>query len=71
MYQMAKNMQLQAMQMDKKHKKHKSLWEEEEKETPEDPMEVADNTEYAGELPDIEIPEVAVDMGGGECTTEE
>ena len=71
MYQMAKNMQLQAMQMDKKHKKHKSLWEEEEKEAPEDPMEVADNTEYGGELPDIEIPEVAVDMSSGDEMTEQ
>ena len=71
MYQMAKNMQMQAMQMDKKHKTHKSLWEEEEKKAPEDPMEVEDNAEYAGELPDIEIPEVAVDMGGGEYISEE
>ena len=68
MYQMAKNMQLQAMQMDKKHKKHKSLWEE--KETPEDPMKVADNTECAGELPDIEIPEMAADMSGGDGMAE-
>ena len=63
---MAKNMQL-----DKKHKKHKSLWEEEEKEAPEDPMEVADNTEYGGELPDIEIPEVAGDMSSGDGMTEQ
>ena len=63
-------MQLQAMQMDKKHKKHKSLWEEEEKETPEDPMKVADNTECAGELPDIEIPEMAADMSGGDGMAE-
>lgn len=66
MYQMAKNMQMLAQQMEKKRKKHKSLWEDEDKEAPEDPTEIADNTEYAGELPDIEIPEVVSDMGGGD-----
>lgn len=64
MYQMAKNMQMLAQQMEKERKKHKSLWEDEEKEAPEDPMEIADNTEYAGELPDIEIPDVSTDVDG-------
>lgn len=66
MYQMAKNMQMLAQQMEKERKKHKSLWEDEDKEAPEDPTEIADNTEYAGELPDIEIPEVPSDIGGGD-----
>lgn len=64
MYQMAKNMQMLAQQMEKERKKHKSLWEDEEKEAPDDPMEIADNTEYAGELPDIEIPDVSTDVDG-------
>ena len=58
LYTAAKNMQAMAMQMEKERKKHKSLWEDEEEETPPDPAEIADNSEYAGELPDIEIPEV-------------
>ena len=57
MYQMAKNMQAMAQQLDKEHEKHKSLWEDEEKKEYPDPEEVADNTEFAGALPDIEIPE--------------
>ena len=60
MYQMAKNMQAMAQQMEKEHEKHKSLWEDEENTEYPDPQDVADNTEYAGELPDIEIPEVEV-----------
>ncbi len=56
MYQMAKNMQAMAQQLDKEHEKHKSLWEDEEKKEYPDPKEVADNTEFAGALPDIEIP---------------
>ena len=63
MYQMAKNMQMLAQQMEKERKKHKSLWEDEEKEVPDDPTEIADNTEYAGELPDIEVPDVSSDTG--------
>ena len=63
MYQMAKNMQMLAQQMEKERKKHKSLWEDEEKEAPDDPTEIADNTEYAGELPDIEVPDVSSDTG--------
>lgn len=63
MYQTAKNMQMLAQQMEKERKKHKSLWEDEEKEAPDDPTEIADNTEYAGELPDIEIPDVSSDTG--------
>ena len=58
MYQMAKNMQAMAQQMEKEHEKHKSLWEDEEKKEYPDPQEVAENSEYGGELPDIEIPEV-------------
>ena len=59
MYTMAKNMQAMAQQLEKEHEKHKSLWEDEEENEYPDPQEVADNTEYAGELPDIAIPEAA------------
>ena len=59
MYTMAKNMQTMARQPEKEHEDHDSLWEDEEKKEYPDPMEVADNSEYAGPLPDIEIPEVA------------
>ena len=59
MYTMAKNMQAMAQQLEKEHEKHKSLWEDEEEKEYPDPQEVADNTEYAGALPDIAIPEVA------------
>ena len=62
MYQMAKNMQAMAQQMEKEHEKHKSLWEDEEMPEYPDPQEVADNTEFGGELPDIEIPEVSAEM---------
>ena len=58
MYQMAKNMQAMAQQLEKEHEKHKSLWEDEEKKEYPDPQNVADNSEFGGELPDIEIPEV-------------
>ena len=58
MYQVAKNMQMMAKQAEKEREKHKSLWEDEEETTPEDPTEIADNTEYSGTLPDIEIPDV-------------
>ena len=58
MYQMAKNMQAMAQQLEKERKKHKSLWDDEEKPENPDPSEVADNSEYMGELPDIEIPSV-------------
>ena len=58
MYQVAKNMQMMAQQAEKERKKHKSLWEDEEETTPEDPTEIADNTEYSGTLPDIEIPDM-------------
>ena len=61
MYQMAKNMQAMAQQMEKEHEKHKSLWEDEEKKEYPDPQEVADNSEFGGELPDIEIPEVTTE----------
>lgn len=33
-------------------------------------IKVADNTEYAGELPDIEILEMAADMSGGDGMAE-
>jgi len=58
MYQVAKNMQMMAQQAEKERKKHKSLWEDEEETTSEDPTEIADNTEYSGTLPDIEIPDM-------------
>lgn len=58
MYSMAKNMQTMAQQLEKEREKHKSLWEDEEKKEYPDAMEVADNSEYAGPLPDIQIPEV-------------
>ncbi len=59
MYKVAKNMQAMAQQLEKEIKKHKSLWkDDEEKGENPDPGEIADNTEYAGELPDIEIPDV-------------
>ena len=58
MYQVAKNMQMMAQQAEKERKKHKSLWEDEEETTPEDPTEIADNTEYSGTLPEIEIPDM-------------
>ena len=64
MYQMAKNMQAMAQQMEKEHEKHKSLWEDEEKKEYPDPGEVADNSEYTGPLPDIDIPEVVPAEGG-------
>ena len=63
MYQMAKNMQAIAQQMqEKERKKHKSLWKEEEESAVAecDPHETADNAEYAGVLPDIEIPPAPV-----------
>lgn len=58
MYTAAKNMQAMAQQLEEKHKKHKSLWEDEEEKEYPDPNEVADNSEYAGDLPEIEIPEM-------------
>ena len=58
MYTMAKNMQAMARQLEKEHEDHDSLWEDEEKKEYPDPGEVADNSEYAGPLPDIQIPEV-------------
>ena len=60
MYQVAKNMQMVAQQAEKERKKYKSLWEDEDNKSPEkaDPIEIADNAEYSGELPDIEIPSV-------------
>ena len=64
MYTMAKNMQAMAQQLEKEHEKHKSLWEDEEKKEYPDPGEVADNSEYTGPLPDIDIPEVVPAEGG-------
>ncbi len=57
MYTAAKNMQTMAQQMKKEHEEHDSLWEDEEKKEYPDPGEVAENSEYAGALPEIEIPE--------------
>jgi len=46
-----------AQQMEEKErKKHKSLWQDEEEPTEYDPQGTADNAEYTGVLPDIEIP---------------
>ena len=64
MYTMAKNMQAMARQLEKEHEDHDSLWEDEEKKEYPDPGEVADNSEYAGPLPDIDIPEVAPPESG-------
>ena len=64
MYTMAKNMQAMARQLEKEHEDHDSLWEDEEKKEYPDPGEAADNSEYAGPLPDIEIPEVAPPESG-------
>ena len=66
MYQAAKNMQIMAQQMEKERKKYKSLWEDEEKPDPQDPLKAADNAEYIGVLPDIGIPETSqpVDIEG-------
>ncbi len=60
MYQAAKNLQMMAQMAEKERKRHRSLWDDDEtKETPADPVETADNTEYAGDVPDIEIAEEA------------
>ena len=67
MYSMAKNMQAMAQQLEKEREKHDSLWDDEEKKEYPDAMEVADNTEYAGFLPDIAIPEVSTE-GSGEIS---
>ena len=56
MYKVAKNMQMMAQQLEKERKKHKSLWDDEEEKPRDNPEEVADNTEVAGTLPEIEIP---------------
>ncbi len=64
MYSTAKSMQSLARQLEKReHKNYDSLWDDEEKPQNPDPMEIADNTEFAGKLPDIEIPEVSVETG--------
>ena len=64
MYQAAKNLQMMARQMkERERKNYDSLWDDEEKPQNPDPMEIADNTEFAGELPDIEIPEVPMETG--------
>lgn len=68
MYKVAKNMQMMAQQLEKERKKHKSLWDDEENKTRENPEEVADNTEVAGTLPEIEIP--AMPKSGGEEISE-
>lgn len=51
LYQAAKNMG--AMIQRKERKEYDSLWEEEEKETPEDPLEIADNAECSGSGPAV------------------
>ena len=63
MYQAAKNMQAIAqMEKERELKKHKSLWEDEEKPEEYDPEGTANDAEFAGELPEIEIPEVAAEI---------
>ena len=68
MYQAAKSMQLMAQQLEKERKKHKSLWEDEEKTENPDPQEIAENTEYSGNLPDIEVPDKASANADGDST---
>ena len=68
MYSMAKNMQAFAQQTEKERKKHKSLWEDEENPDNPDPRDVADNTEYSGPLPDIDIPSVPSSESGEEIS---
>lgn len=51
LYQAAKNMG--ALMRQKEREEYDSLWEEEEKDAPEDPIEIADNTECAVSGPDI------------------
>lgn len=64
MYSTAKSMQSLARQLEKReYKNYDSLWDDEEKPQNPDPMEIADNTELAGKLPDIEIPEVPETIG--------
>ncbi|MBO4615819.1 MAG: hypothetical protein J5717_00565 [Lachnospiraceae bacterium] len=64
MYQAAKNLQMMARQMKEREcKNYDSLWDDEERPEYPDSMEIADNTEFAGELPDIEIPEVPMETG--------
>ena len=65
MYQAAKNLQMMAQMAEKERKRHKSLWDDDEaKETPADPMETADNNEYAGEVSDIAVPEAEAAADG-------
>ncbi len=65
MYQMAKNMGALARQKEKEE--YDSLWEDEEKKTYEDPMEVADNTTAFAEGPDIvSASDIADSIAGGE-----
>ena len=65
MYTAAKNMQAMAQRMKDEIKKHKSLWEDEEKKEYPDAEEIAENSEYPGELPDIEIPDSGTANAGG------
>lgn len=51
LYQMAKNAQMMAQQ--KERKKYDSLWEDEEKNKPEDPIEAADAQESNLTAPDV------------------
>ncbi len=63
MYKVAKQMQamMQQLEKEKERKKHKSLWEEEEEMNEYDPQGKADNAEVGFDLPDIDIPETAVE----------
>lgn len=60
MYQVAKNMQAMAQQLEKDRKKHESLWEEEEPRETYDPEGKAENAQVQGSLPEITVPQVAL-----------
>lgn len=62
LYQAAKN--IGALEQQKKKEEYDSLWEEEEKKTPADPMEIADqSTAIGGAPPIIDAAEVAASAG--------
>ena len=52
----------------KKKEKYESLWDEEEPEAPEDPSEIADNTEVPYELPEVVSVEEVVSTATNESS---
>lgn len=66
LYMSAKNMAL--MNKMKKKEKYESLWDEEEPEAPEDPSEIADNTEVPYELPEVVSVEEVVSTATNESS---